>query len=155
MANSAVTDAPQVHPVAPETVALIAERLNSWRDEMPPVRLDQVETDDLQAFAVSVNGVVVGGYLMASIPMANEIVLLAIDPAHRRKGFGRMCCMDALYRSGKRPLVLTASDASVGFAKAVGFKLVGKRKQPDGSVLTRLGWHAPRPKNDPNAPPGC
>ena len=46
---------------------------------------------------------------------------------------------------GKTPLVLTANDESVGFAKAVGFKIVGKRRQPDGTFLTRLGWHAPRP----------
>jgi hypothetical protein len=58
--------------------------------------------------------------------------------------------MDALFRSGKRPLVLTANDESVGFARSVGFKIVGKRRQPDGSSLTRLGWHAPRPSDDPN-----
>ena len=70
-----------------------------------------------QACAVTLDGRVVGGYLMIHVPMANEIVLLAIDPAYRRRGLGRMCCMDALFRSGKRPLVLTANDDSVGFAK--------------------------------------
>ena len=150
-----VTDAPLVSAVAPNDVALIADKLNAWRDGMPAIQLDNFEAEQLQAYAVTVNGVVVGGYLMVGIPMANEIVLLAIDPNYRFRGYGRMCCMDALFRSGKRPLVLTANDASVGFAKAVGFKLVGKRKQPDGTTLTRLGWHAPRPKNDPNAPAGC
>ena len=150
-----VTDAPLVSAVSPDQVGLIADKLRSWRDEMPDVRLEDFEAGTVQAFAVTLDGVVVGGYLMVGIPMANEIVLLAINPAHRRRGFGRMCCMDALFRSGKRPLVLTANDASIGFAKAVGFKLVGKRKQPDGSLLSRLGWHAPRPKSDPNAPAGC
>jgi ribosomal protein S18 acetylase RimI-like enzyme len=150
-----VTDAPLVSAVSHDDVALIADKLNAWRDKMPAVNVADFEVSELQAFAVTLNGVVVGGYLMVGIPMANEIVLLAIDPRYRFRGFGRMCCMDALFRSGKRPLVLTANDASVGFAKAVGFKLVGKRKQPDGTVLTRLGWHAPRPKNDPNAPAGC
>jgi ribosomal protein S18 acetylase RimI-like enzyme len=150
-----VTDAPQVSAVSQDHVELVADKLNSWRDGMPEVNLEDFAAADLQVFAVTLNGVVVGGYLMVGIPMANEIVLLAINPEYRFRGFGRMCCMDALFRSGKRPLVLTANDASVGFAKAVGFKLVGKRKQPDGTVLTRLGWHAPRPKNDPNAPAGC
>ena len=150
-----VTDAPQVSPIAPEQTALIANKLNTWRDDMPAIDLDPLAGSNPQAFAVTLNGKMVGGYLMISIQAANEIVGLAVDPAYRRRGFGRMCCMDALFRSGKRPLVMTATDASVGFAKAVGFKLVGKRKQPDGTFLTRLGWHAPRPSSDPNTPPGC
>ena len=150
-----VTDAPQVSPVAPEQTDLIIDKLNAWRDDMPAVDPAALADKQPQVFAVTLDGKVVGGYLMAQIPMANEIVLLAIDPACRLRGLGRMCCMDALFRSGKRPLVLTANDASLGFARTVGFKLVGKRKQPDGSMLTRLGWHAPRPKSDPNAPPGC
>ena len=150
-----VTDAPQVSPVALEQTDLIIDKLNAWRDEMPEIAPNALADKQPQAFAVTLDGRVVGGYLMIHIPMANEIVLLAIDPAYRRRGLGRMCCMDALFRSGKRPLVLTANDASVGFARTVGFKLVGKRKQADGSMLTRLGWHAPRPKSDPNAPPGC
>jgi len=150
-----VTDAPQVSQVAPEQTDLVIDKLNAWRDEMPAIDPNALMDKQPQAFAVTLDGRVVGGYLMIHIPMANEIVLLAIDPAYRRRGLGRMCCMDALFRSGKRPLVLTANDASVGFARTVGFKLVGKRKQADGSILTRLGWHAPRPKSDPNAPPGC
>ena len=150
-----VTDAPQVSQVAPEQTDLVIDKLNAWRDEMPAIDPNALADKQPQAFAVTLDGRVVGGYLMIHIPMANEIVLLAIDPAYRRRGLGRMCCMDALFRSGKRPLVLTANDASVGFARTVGFKLVGKRKQADGSMLTRLGWHAPRPKSDPNAPPGC
>ena len=150
-----VTDAPQVSQVAPEQTDLVIDKLNAWRDEMPAIDPNALMDRQPQAFAVTLDGRVVGGYLMIHIPMANEIVLLAIDPAYRRRGLGRMCCMDALFRSGKRPLVLTANDASVGFARTVGFKLVGKRKQADGSMLTRLGWHAPRPKSDPNAPPGC
>lgn len=145
-----VTDAPLVRPVDPDQVAAIADKLRSWRDDMPDVRLTDFEPGAVQAFAVTLDDLVVGGYLMIGIPMANEIVLLAIDPAYRHRGFGRMCCMDALFRSGKKPLVLSANDASVGFAKAVGFKLVGKRKQPDGTMLTRLGWHAPRRKSGSN-----
>jgi ribosomal protein S18 acetylase RimI-like enzyme len=150
-----VTDSPQVSPVAPEQAGLVVDKLNTWRDDMATVNLEAVQDKQPQVFAATLDGRVVGGYVMIQIPMANEIVLLAINPEYRRRGLGRMCCMDALFRSGKRPLVLTANDASVDFAKTVGFKIVGKRKQPDGTMLTRLGWHAPRPKTDPNAPPGC
>jgi ribosomal protein S18 acetylase RimI-like enzyme len=150
-----VTDAPEVRLISPDVIGLIVDKLNSWCDDMPEINLDKYNPASLQVFAVPPNGVVVGGYVMVAIPMAHEIIALAIDPEYRRRGFGRMCCMDALFRSAKRPLVLTANDASVDFAKAVGFKLIGKRKQPDGTVLTRLGWHAPRPKTDPHAPAGC
>jgi ribosomal protein S18 acetylase RimI-like enzyme len=150
-----VTNAPQVSPVAPEQATLVVAKLNTWCDQMAAVDLDVLGDKQPQVFAATLDGRVVGGYVMIQIPMANEIVLLAINPEYRRRGLGRMCCMDALFRSGKRPLVLTANDASVDFAKTVGFKIVGKRRQPDGTMLTRLGWHAPRPKSDPNAPPGC
>ena len=112
-----VTDAPQVSQVAPEQTDLVIDKLNAWRDEMPAIDPNALMDKQPQAFAVTLDGRVVGGYLMIHIPMANEIVLLAIDPAYRRRGLGRMCCMDALFRSGKRPLVLTANDASVGFAR--------------------------------------
>jgi GNAT superfamily N-acetyltransferase len=150
-----VDDAPQVHPVAPDGVWIVASKLNEWRDGMPEIDLGRYRDGDLQAFALSLSGRMAAAYLMTSTEMANEIVALAVDPAHRLRGFGRMCCMDALFRSGNRPLVLTANDACVPFAKAVGFKIVGKRKQPDGAVLTRMGWHAPRPSTDPNKPAGC
>jgi ribosomal protein S18 acetylase RimI-like enzyme len=144
-----------VSPVAPEQAKLVADKLGTWCDEMAPVDLASLQDKQPQVFAATLDGRVVGGYVMIQIPMANEIVLLAVNPEYRRRGLGRMCCMDALFRSGKRPLVLTANDASVDFAKTVGFKIVGRRKQPDGTMLTRLGWHAPRPKSDPSAPPGC
>jgi ribosomal protein S18 acetylase RimI-like enzyme len=150
-----VIDAPQVHPVAPDGIRIVAAKLNEWRDGMAEIDPGRFQDGDLQAFAHTLNGKMAAGYLMVDVPMANEIVALAVDPAHRRQGFGRMCCLDALFRSGKRPLVLTANDACVPFAKAVGFKIVGKRKQPDGAVLTRMGWHAPRPSADPDKPAGC
>jgi GNAT superfamily N-acetyltransferase len=126
--------------------------LNSWRDEMPEIA---EPAGDVQLIGISIDGKVVGGYLLHSAPASCEMVGLAIHPDHRKKGYGRMCCMDALFRAGKRPLVLTANDQSVDFAKAVGFKIFGKRKQSDGSTLTRFGWHAPRPTSDPNNPLAC
>jgi ribosomal protein S18 acetylase RimI-like enzyme len=141
---------PVVSPVAPKDAPALANRLNEWRDGMPAVEVGA----ESQAFALTVGGETVGGYLMTNIGPANEVQLLAIDPAHRRKGHGRMCCMDALFRSGKRPLVLNADEAAAGFAKAVGFKIIGKRRQPDGGSMYRFGWHAPRPGSDPNKS-GC
>ena len=59
-----------------------------------------------------------------------------------------MCLHDALLRSGKRPLVIGVDEAALPFAKAVGFKMVGRLKRPDGTVRYRMGWHAPMPQPD-------
>jgi ribosomal protein S18 acetylase RimI-like enzyme len=148
--STTAPQSPVVSPVAPIDAPELVDRLNGWRDEMPAVAAGA----ESQAFALTVNGETVGGYLLTNIGPASEIQLLAIDPAHRRNGHGRMCCMDALFRSGKRPLVLNADEASAGFAKAVGFKIIGKRRLADGGSMYRFGWHAPRPGSEPNKA-GC
>jgi len=69
-----VTDAPQVSPVAPEQTDLVIDKLNAWRDEMPEIDPNALADKQPQAFAVTLDGRVVGGYLMIHIPLANEIV---------------------------------------------------------------------------------
>jgi ribosomal protein S18 acetylase RimI-like enzyme len=105
-----------------------------------------------ELFGLFVDGRLVGAYVLRKATMMNEIPFLAIAPEHRRQGHGRMCLFDALLRSGKRPLVVETDDEALPFYKAVGFKMVGKRKGPDGSPRYRLGWHAPIPK--PGGAPG-
>jgi GNAT superfamily N-acetyltransferase len=140
---------PRVAPVSQYRFADLCDRLDAWRDDMPATDRSGIAERSVTGLAVFDGEDIVGGYLLESVPHANEILAMAVDPAVRRQGIGRLMCMDALFRSGKRPLVLTASDASAGFARAVGFKIVGKRRLPDGKLLTRLGWHAPRPSNAP------
>ena len=90
----------------------------------------------------------IGAYFLDKVGMANEVTALVVAPEMRRKGIGRMCLYDALLRSGKRPLVIGVDEATLPFVKAVGFKMVGKLKKPDGSVRYRMGWHAPMPQPD-------
>ena len=141
---------PRVAPIGADRVDELCDLVDSWRGSMPPVDRQIVANGHVTVLAVFDGEDVVGGYLFETVPHANEILALAVRPDCRLQGIGRLMCMDALFRSGKRPLVLTANDESAGFAKAVGFKIVGKRRQPDGSFLTRLGWHAPRPSDAPN-----
>jgi GNAT superfamily N-acetyltransferase len=101
-----------------------------------------------QVLGVFVEGDLAGAYILRRVTMSNEISLLAIAPAFERQGLGKMCLYDALFRSGKRPLVVEADESNVAFFKRCGFKMVGKRKQPDGTFRYRLGWHAPIPKAD-------
>jgi ribosomal protein S18 acetylase RimI-like enzyme len=97
-------------------------------------------------YGLSVAGELAAVYVLRKASLMNEIACLAVAEGHRRRGHGRACLYDALLRSGTRPLVVETDDEAVGFYKACGFKLVGKRKRPDGAVRYRLGWHAPVPK---------
>jgi GNAT superfamily N-acetyltransferase len=88
-------------------------------------------------------GQLVGAYTIHRDGMANRIGVIAVGPEHRREGFGKALLMDALRRSGRRPLVAETDGEGLPFYKACGFKLVGRRKQPDGTFRYRVGWHAP------------
>lgn len=85
----------------------------------------------------------VAAYVLKRDGMANEIALIAVQAEHRKRGIGRILLQDALRRSGKRPLVAETDDETLGFYKACGFKLVGRRKHPSGIFRYRVGWHAP------------
>jgi ribosomal protein S18 acetylase RimI-like enzyme len=101
---------------------------------------------DSAIYGLTVNDELAAVYVLRKAKLMNEIACLAVAAGHRRQGHGRACLYDALLRSGRRPLVVETDDEAVGFYKACGFKLVGKRKRPDGTVRYRLGWHAPLPK---------
>ena len=85
----------------------------------------------------------IAAYVLKRDGMANEIGLIAVNSEHRKRGIGKLLLQDALRRSGKRPLVAETDEETLGFYKACGFKLVGRRKHPSGTVRYRVGWHAP------------
>ena len=84
-------------------------------------------------------------YALRKTGLSLELSLLVVAEPLRRRGHGRACLADALRRAGKRPLVVETDEATLGFYRAAGFKLVGKRRDPSGSVRYRFGWHAPTP----------
>lgn len=94
-------------------------------------------------YGAQLGGVLVGVFGLRREGMANDLAMIAVDPQHRRRGIGRSMLQDALRRSGRRPLVVQAPETVVPFFRTCGFKPVGRRVQPDGSVHFRLGWHAP------------
>jgi len=108
------------------------ERIRQARDEAP----DRV-------FGGLMGGDLVGAYTLKRDGMANQVDIIAVANGHRRRGIGRSLLKDALRRSGRRPLVAETDEEGLGFYKACGFKMVGRRKQPDGSFRYRIGWHAP------------
>lgn len=86
----------------------------------------------------------IGAYTIERDGMANQVTIIAVEHDHRKQGFGRMMLLDALRRSGRRPLTAETDEDSLGFYKACGFKMVGRRKHPSGVFRYRVGWHAPR-----------
>lgn len=88
-------------------------------------------------------------YALRKVGLTTEVTHLAVAAAHRGRGHGRACLADALTLAGPRPLVAETDDAGLGFHRACGFKLVGKRRGPDGTTRYRMGAHAPRPAAGP------
>ena len=82
-------------------------------------------------------------YAMRKTGLSLELRSLSVAERYRGQGYGLACLDDALRRAGKRPLVVETDEATLGFYRAAGFKLVGKRRDPGGSARYRLGWHAP------------
>lgn len=85
----------------------------------------------------------VGVHALRRDGLANDLALVVVRPDRRRGGIGRILLQDALRRSGKRPLTAQTPEATLGFFRACGFKMVGRRVQPSGEVRFRVGWHAP------------
>ena len=112
-------------------------------------RLDCALTEEGTTLLAAWEGdALVAVYVLEKVGFTNEVTAIAVAPAYRRRGIGRMCLYDALLRSAKRPLVIGVDEAALPFVKAVGFKMVGRLKRPEGSVRYRMGWHAPMPQPD-------
>src|SRR5690554_4974734 len=94
------------------------------------------------------NDQLIGAYTIERDGMANQVTLIAVAPEFRRQGFGKTMLLDALRRSGRRPLTAETDDDALEFYKKCGFKMVGRRKHPSGVFRYRVGWHAPRNTND-------
>src|SRR5690606_36802210 len=92
-----------------------------------------------------IDGRLDGAYTLRRDGMANEVDIIAVAKDHRRSGFGRILLMDALRRSGRRPLVDETDEEGLPFYMACGFKMVGRRKHTDVTFRYRIGWHEPRP----------
>jgi ribosomal protein S18 acetylase RimI-like enzyme len=155
MSETATIAGPTVKPLGPEhddaAAAILAACAPDGTIDGGRLLVSAARTDPASSlFGVFVDGELAGVYVMRRAHLMNEIDLVAIAPEHRRRGHGRMCLYDALLRSGRRPLVVEASEATRPIYKAIGFKLVGKRKAADGSPRFRMGWHAPMP--DPRNP---
>ena len=108
------------------------------------------ELEDLldHSFIAESAGQIVGfAALEIYSPKMSEIRSLAVLPEFRNRGVGRQLVQQCVARARQRQVLeVMAITSNEEFFKQCGFKLVGKRKGPDGSPRYRLGWHAPIPK---------
>lgn len=98
-----------------------------------------------EIFGLFVGNALAAVCVVKTIPFAKEIVALAVAEEFRGRGYGRACLTAVVARSGRRPLTVEAAEDMAGFYRASGFRVIAKRRGPDGTVRYRLGWHAPRP----------
>ena len=101
---------------------------------------------------VSVLGEAISGCIFGVIVAGEaEILNLAVDPAHRRKGFGRQLVRQILTEWQKRSVqrifleVRESNSGAIKLYEGLGFRLVGRRKkyysgpEEDALVLERAG----------------
>ena len=94
-------------------------------------------------------------YVLRKVGVTTELVLVGVAPdADASLGLETAAVRDAGARVGKRPLTVETTEAAMAWYKAHGFRLVGRRKRPDGSWSFRLGWHAPRTAESDDRRPG-
>lgn len=139
----------ELRPLAPDddalAAAILAEATGENTPEAAQIVMDRARTSgNDRVIGGWLNDVLIGAYTIERDGMANQVTIIAIAPEFRRQGFGKTMLMDALRRSGRRPLTAETDDDALGFYKACGFKMVGRRKHPSGIFRYRVGWHAPR-----------
>lgn len=139
----------EIRPLAPAedeaAAVIVADATGDGTAERGLEVLRELRDSDERAnvYGLFAHGALVAVYGLRREGMANEIGPIAVKAGERRKGFGRACLQDALRRSGRRPLVVETDSEGLDFYEACGFKLVGRRKHPSGTIRYRLGWHAP------------
>ena len=127
-----------------EAAGILADATGAGTSEAAQAKITEARAGgENRVFGALIGGQLVGAYTLQRDGMANAIGVLGVAKDHRRRGIGRALLQDALRRSGRRPLVAETDEEGLPFYKACGFKMVGRRKQPDGAFRYRIGWHAP------------
>lgn len=108
--------------------------------------LASTRADGATVFARVIAGEIVAVAVVRIEGLTAELEAVAVDPGHRGQGHGEACLEHALRLVGHRPLAVETDEATLGFYRAGGFKLIGKRRRPDGTIHYRLAAHARLPQ---------
>jgi GNAT superfamily N-acetyltransferase len=153
----ATANPPSLIPIGPEwdeaIAAIIAgARADGSLDRGREIVAEARSTPDSVIRGLLLDAQLAAVYIVQKAGAANELCALAAAPDYRGRGYEQLCLIDVFAQTGKRPLVVEASEGGRAFYQQAGFKLVGRRRQPDGQFRYRLGRHAPRvrPSNPPS-----
>lgn len=106
--------------------------------------------EETDLMSVTVNDTLAILIVTKRVKMMNELLALVVEPSYRGHDLGKLALIDAVQRAGRRPLVVECSDTMRPYFLKQGFKVVGRRKGPDGAFRFRMGAHAPRPEGEPD-----
>jgi ribosomal protein S18 acetylase RimI-like enzyme len=135
---------------APEQEATLADLLTRVLPGASPAGaaafLRTIRDDpEMELYAAFEGDAPVALYVLRKVGVTTELVMVGVRPdADPARGLEAAAVRDAGDRVGRRPLTVETTEAALAWYKAQGFRLVGRRKRPDGSWSYRLGWHAPR-----------
>jgi GNAT superfamily N-acetyltransferase len=149
MTEPEINASPELTPIGPERDEEVAAIIAAARADGSLDRGREIVAAARAAADPTVRGLIIEDrlaavYIMQKVGSANEIRALAAAADHRGQGYERLLLVDSFAQTGKRPLVVEASEGGRIFYQQAGFKLVGRRRQPDGQFRYRLGRHAPR-----------
>lgn len=134
-----------------QAAAMLAEwgRFHGYADGEAFLRATQAD-DAADIRCVTVNDTLAILIITRQVKLMDELLALVVDPAYRGHELGKLALMDAVQRTGRRPLVVECPEAMRPYFLKQGFRMVGKRKGPDGTFRIRMGAHAPRPEGEPD-----
>ncbi len=101
---------------------------------------------DMTIVAAMEGGKPIAISVLRKVGVTTELLLVATDPdGDPTRQLDLAAVRDAGDRVGRRPLTVETNAQSLEWYTSLGFKLVGKKKRPDGTWTYRLGWHGARP----------
>jgi ribosomal protein S18 acetylase RimI-like enzyme len=93
-------------------------------------------------------GELIAVYGLRKAGLSYELPWLAVAPSRRGQRYGRSALVDALRRCGRKPMTLETDDNGKGWFEDIGFRTVGRRSTPGGGFRYRMGWYAPRVRQE-------
>lgn len=127
-------------PLPPEREREAIVLLRAAGEADPDRLLTELRADPAATlYAIVKHDAVVALYGLRKVGLTLELRPLAATTAWEEW----LALKDAVARAGKFPVVVEADEAGAKTYRQMGFRLVGKRRAPDGTTRYRLGWHTP------------
>lgn len=126
-------------PLAPEEFAA-AVALVAGAGAHPPESVAELNDDP----AALLFGREKDGQLVAVFALRREGLTMALPLLAAKTAWDEWLTLkDAIELAGRWPVVVETTEATARTYQQAGFRMVSRRKAPDGTYRYRLGWHVP------------